>query len=127
MSLKEKLAKCVPVGALLLAGIVGCATASPAKVSDVSSTRTQHFPGGYEASLDVSTDLRTLAGILTGDINVTKTEDGYVAEGSFSQILYPKLMEKLCKLMDGKGNQNHVIEREEIFPLLMAAYEKYAK
>lgn len=80
---------------------------------------------GYKALRADEGNIRTLAGIYAGTVNVKRTEDGYVAEGSYSQSQHPSAMEKALKEADTNGDK--IVTPQEVRDLAAKLYEENSK
>lgn len=95
--------------------VLGCAT-SP-KI--INTNKSLH--NGYTASsTSAEMDLRVIAGIASGTIKVKKIDNGYSAEGNFSQAMYPDVFNTACEIADRNGDKN--ITNAEAQTLLIKAY-----
>ncbi len=84
-----------------------------------------NLPDGYKASRLEEGNLKTLAGIYAGTVNVKKIEDGYVAEGSYSLSQNPDAMEKALKEAD--TNKDKIVTGKEVRDLAARLCEKNSK
>tara|TARA_Y100000034_G_C6857361_1_gene389830 strand:+ start:873 stop:1319 length:447 start_codon:yes stop_codon:yes gene_type:complete len=91
--------------------------ASPAMISS--------FPNGYKTSMGLEGNLRNLAGIFAGtiDVMITKYENGYkvVTDGVYSQFEHPEAMNSVLRLAD--ENNDKIITREEVKELQDSIYQ----
>ncbi len=83
------------------------------------------LPDGYITSKIVKGTLTTLAGIEAGTVKVVRTNGRYFAQGSYSQVLNPEAMEKVCR--DSDTNEDKIITWEEATRHSMELYEEHAK
>ncbi len=84
-----------------------------------------NLPDGYKALRADKGNLMTLAGIRAGTVYVEKTEDGYLAEGSYSFAKHPKAMERVLKEAD--TNEDKIVTPQEVRDLAARLYEKNSK
>lgn len=80
---------------------------------------------GYKALRADEGNIRTLAGIYAGTVNVKRTEDGYVTEGSYSQSRHPGSMEKVLKEAD--TNEDKIVTPQEVRDLAAELYKENSK
>lgn len=124
---------------MLLAALNGCA-AKQSNVTNVSKefatfedarkklgldTSQIRSINGYKISRFSDPRLRTIAGIYAGTVKVKKTDNGYMANGVYSQFENPEAMERACKEADINGD--FVITNKELRDLELNVYEKYAE
>jgi|TARA_B100001971_G_C17993435_1_gene433528 hypothetical protein len=84
-----------------------------------------NLPDGYKTSIFEDRNLRTLAGIYAGTVEVKRTGNGYTANGSYSQFQHPDAMRRVLKEADTNGDK--IITRQESRDLAMRLYEENAK
>lgn len=84
-----------------------------------------NLPDGYKTSRFESPDLRTLAGIYAGTVEVKRTENGYITTGSYSEFQHPDAMRRV--LQEADTNKDKIITRQELRDLEMRLYKENAK
>jgi len=104
----------------VIAGLAGCVSAPVAQrvaepekpVAEIprdaqkKSEWEVNLGNGYKAESPMEEAyLKTIAGLVRGDITAKKTDKGYITDGTFNRMLYPEIFDKICKIVDKNGNK----------------------
>jgi len=88
-------------------------------------TQIKHYPNGYITLKSEDGNLRTLADIYAGNVEVEKIENGYTANGSYSQFQNPEAMQKILKIAD--RNSDKIVTDGEVRDLTTILYKIKSK
>lgn len=92
---------------------------------DTSYRNIEQLPGGYKTTKPVASMLETMAGIKAGTVDVKKSGDKYLMQGTFSRINNAEELERICAKAD--EDDNYLISAEEARGLKRNLLETYAK
>ena len=133
MTIMKKIAPYVLALGVGASALTGCATTQYATIDEAMkvlgvrspSMIEMNLPDGYKTSRFEDANLRTLAGIYAGTVEVKRTENRYTANGSYSQIQHPDAMRRVLREAD--TNKDKIITRQESRDLAMRLFEEIAK
>ena len=124
MSLTKKI-KDLALIASLSAGITGCANIKEINKDSsfpnnkqisiakkiLKTDNLEYLPGGYITDRWGKHDLVTIAGALTGTINISEVDGGYLSTGSYSEIGNPEALIVASEYAD--QNKDKIITEKE--------------
>jgi len=133
MNLRKKILQGAFALGIGISSFTGCAaTQTYAPIEDAmgildikNPNMIEYLNNGYKISKFKLPYLITIAGIYSGSIKVEKTEDGYLAKGTYSQLKNPEGMQKALREVDSNGDK--IITPQELINLEKKVYKEYCE